>query len=163
MENASKALLMAGGVLIAVLIIGILLYSFGSMSGYFEEQASQEEIEQLAEFNNQYEAYNRKLLRGTDVVSVLNKAINNNEKYGVNGYNEPNYLIEVEFTIKDTTGNLQDGQTYNISNYEIIKQNSDDFTELKRKIFDCTEIKYDKTTGRVNYILFTERKQNNGI
>ena len=78
MENASKALLMAGGILIAVLIIGVLIYSFGTMSGYFSAEQDIEAAQQLKIFNDQYESYNRKLLRGTDVISVMNKAININ-------------------------------------------------------------------------------------
>jgi hypothetical protein len=160
MENASKALLIAGGVLIAILIIAMLVYSFGSISGYFEEKNSKEEIDQLTAFNAQYEAYNRKLLRGTDVVSVLNKAISNNEKYE---YKEYNYIIGVEFIIKETAGNWKAGKAYNITDYETMKQNENDFTELKRKIFDCTEVEYNEVTGRIDYILFTERKTETGI
>lgn len=160
MENASKALLMAGGILIALLIIAVLVYTFGTMSNFFKEQQTEEEIEQLTAFNNQYEAYNRKLLRGTDVVSVINKAISNNEKYGPNGYNETNYLIQVEFQITDTMGNLESGKTYGIEQFNTIKRNEEDFKQLKEKIFDCKEVRYHATTGRVNYILFVERKQN---
>ncbi|MBO5478576.1 MAG: hypothetical protein J6A04_02520 [Clostridia bacterium] len=158
MENASKALLMAGGVLIALLIIGLLIYSFGTMSGYFETENTKEQAEQLKAFNDQYEAYNRKLLRGTDVVSVINKVIDNNEKYGINGYNEPNYIIQVEFELIDSVGNLEAGRIYNISNYSEMKKNQEDFTDFKRRIFNCKEIKYNKSTGRVNYISFIERK-----
>lgn len=158
MENASKALLIAGGILIALLIIALLVYSFGSMSGYFSSEETKEEAEQLEAFNRQYEAYQRKLLRGTDVVSVINKVLDNNDKYGPNGYNEPNYIIEVKIEINETVGNLVAGNTYSIAEYIRMKQDKSNFDDFKRKIFDCKEIKYSSTTGRVNYISFTERK-----
>lgn len=158
MENASKALLIAGGILIALLIIALLVYSFGSMSGYFSSEETKEEAEQLEAFNKQYEAYQRKLLRGTDVVSVINKVLDNNDKYGPDGYNEPNYIIEVKIEINETVGNLVAGNTYSIAEYIRMKQDKSNFDDFKRKIFDCKEIKYHSTTGRVNYISFTERK-----
>ena len=101
MENASKALIIAGGILIAVLLLGVLMYSFANSSEFFNQEQANKQTEQLTTFNNQYEAYNRKLLRGTDVISVINKMIDNNNKYGVHGDNEPNYLMNVEFEMKE--------------------------------------------------------------
>ena len=170
MENASKALIMAGGILIAVLLIGVLMYSFSTTNEFYSTEQQTEEAQQLAAFNNQFEAYNRKLLRGTDVVSVINKAIDNNTKYGVYGYNEPNYLMNVEFEMKEaivytkagTAGrNFKVGERYNISSFNSIKNNEDAFTDFKRRIFDCESVGYNTTTGRVNYMLFVERKMTN--
>lgn len=82
MENASKALIIAGGILISILILSVLVYSFGNISQYFSSEEKVQQTEQLTTFNNQYESYNKKLLRGTDVISVINKAKDNNTKYG---------------------------------------------------------------------------------
>ena len=81
MENASKALLMAGGVLIAVLIISLFIYMLTSSSSMFQTEADVEKIKEIEEYNKQYESYNRKLLRGTDLISLMNKVISNNAKY----------------------------------------------------------------------------------
>lgn len=168
MENASKALLMAGAVLIALLIIAVLLYTFGNMSEYFNTEDNLEKTEQLTAFNKQYEAYNRKLLRGTDVISVINKAIDNNKKYGSSGSNELDFLVNIEFEMKEslvytkegTSSNVsfKVGQKYNIASFSSIKQNKEAFDDFKRRIFDCQQVDYHKTTGRVNYIYFIERK-----
>ena len=40
-----------------------------------------EDVEQLAKFNLEYEIYDKKGMYGVDVISCLNKAISNNEKY----------------------------------------------------------------------------------
>ncbi len=174
MENASKALLMAGGILIALLIIALLVYSFGSMNSYFTEDEKEQEAEQLEVFNKQYEAYHKKLLRGTEVISVVNKVLDNNKKYEKT---EPNYMMTVEFEMKEgfvykkdnATGKNEKvdnvtfkvGQTYNQNSINEIKQSTDAFNDFKRRIFDCVEVKYHKTTGRVNYMKFIERKMNN--
>lgn len=172
MENASKALLMAGGILIALLILVLLVYSFGTMSGFFNSEEKKEEAEQLKLFNDQYEAYNRKLLRGTDIVSVMNKVLSNNKKYGPDGYDEPNYMMNMEFVMVEElayeeNGNAEeffktgDNNPYNLENFTEIKNDSEAFTDFKRRIFDCVEVKYNKETGRVNYMKFKERKLDN--
>lgn len=161
MENASKALLIAGGILIAVILIAILVYSFGSMNGYFNEEQIQEKAEQLTAFNQQFESYHRNLLRGSDVVSVLNKVIDHNKKYE----DVENYEMKAEFEMKEPvvygSVNLKVGQVYNQNTINEIKQTKDAFDDFKRRIFDCTEIKYNQKTGRVNYIKFVERKVDN--
>ena len=44
MENASKALLMAGGILIALLIIGALLLMFNQISTYKQSESSNQKV-----------------------------------------------------------------------------------------------------------------------
>ena len=54
MENASKALIMAGGVLIGILIISLAVYlfaDFGSTSAQINAQNSQK---QITEFNSKF-------------------------------------------------------------------------------------------------------------
>ena len=96
MENATKALVMAGSVLIAVIIIA-LLYSFLST---LSANAEQEDLKLLAEqtekFNKEYEAFERKLMRGTDLITLINKAIANNKKYDDQ---DKIYDIDVKFTL----------------------------------------------------------------
>ena len=55
MENASKALIMAGGVLIALLIIGSLLLMFNNLSSYQDTNIKETRTAQIIEFNNQFE------------------------------------------------------------------------------------------------------------
>lgn len=110
MENASKALVMAGGVLIAIMVIATLLYAFNTFSILPESEDQSEAVKQLAEFNQQYESYNRDALYGTDLISVLNKAIDNNERYGVK-YGDDMY-INIRFKIK--TDYIEDGRTSNL-------------------------------------------------
>lgn len=165
MENASKALIMAGEILIAMLIITLLVWGFGNITNLQEQEQNGEKVEQLAVFNKEYESYNRKLLRGVDVISVMNRAINNNNKYE----NDTYYVINIQFKMNEEMVFKKDGQTtstikfdtnkiYNIDDFNIIKSNNDAFTDFKRRIFDCKEIKYNETSGRINYMMFEERK-----
>ena len=97
MENASKALVMAGAVLIGIMVIATLLYAASTWGLLPQRKDDMEAAKQLAEFNQQFESYYRDSLYGTDLVSVLNKAIDNNKKYSVN-YGEQMY-INIIFTI----------------------------------------------------------------
>ena len=85
MENASKALLMAGGVLIALMIIGALLLMFNSLSSYQETNTQTSREAQIIEFNNQYETYNRNDVRGSDLYSLLNNVIDYNRRKSIEG------------------------------------------------------------------------------
>lgn len=98
MENASRALLMAGGMLMAIVVISILVITFRNTSQI--EQANQEaqEVEEIRMFNERFASYQKSAMYGTDVISVLNMAISNNRKYDVNPGED--YYVDVIFTLK---------------------------------------------------------------
>ena len=81
MENASKALEIAAGVMLGVLIMSLIAYFFTSISSWPEQEDNKKELEQTAKFNLEYEVYDKKGMYGADVISCLSKAVNNNEKY----------------------------------------------------------------------------------
>lgn len=65
MENASKALLIAAGVLIAILLLTLFSYLFGRMAESSSKFYSMMEEHEIAEFNQQFLNYKG---RGVDVV-----------------------------------------------------------------------------------------------
>ena len=97
MENASKALTMAAGVLIAVLIIVLIYVLLNNLSDLSKQDEQQLQAKQTAAFNKEYESYDKKLMRGTELITLINKAIANNEKYD----NEHEiYDVNIVFTLK---------------------------------------------------------------
>ena len=80
MENASKALIMAASVLIALMIIGALILMFNNLTNYQSTKTVSNREAQVIEFNNQYETYNRKNVRGSDLLSLLNRATDYNKR-----------------------------------------------------------------------------------
>lgn len=105
MENATKALLIASGTLMGVMLIALMMYFFRSLSPFEETRQKTEETDQITAFNEEYTAYEKKLMYGVDLISVLNKAKSNNEKYvagtHVTGFTYGNeYLVNIEFTLK---------------------------------------------------------------
>lgn len=183
MENVSKALYISGGVLIAIVIIAALVLMWSDASGIFSTQDDIKKSEQIKAFNTEYEAFNKKLLRGSEIVSVINKAESNNRNYAkTNNISGPitqeqmedsGYYINIEFEMKEaiiykkeegkgsaTNKKFEIGKTYSMQDFFSMKKDSDAFTDFKRRVFDCEKTEYNSTTGRINYMKFVERKMN---
>lgn len=96
MENASKALLMAAGVLIAIMTAGLLVIMFNNMSDAQKENIQVAREAQVIEFNNQFETYLRDNIRGSDMISLMNKVADYNARKGDNSdekYQQMNITI----------------------------------------------------------------------
>lgn len=72
MENAAKALIIAGGVLIGIIIASIFTYEMMHMSENARVYHEQLELTQITEFNSQFQKYAGKELRAQDVVTIYN-------------------------------------------------------------------------------------------
>lgn len=94
MENASKALEMAAGVLIALLVLslGVLLYNRVTQLKKTEEDTKAET--QAADFNKQFEVYNKNGLYGSELLSLANLAIDYNTREASKGYKELNVVVK---------------------------------------------------------------------
>lgn len=78
MENVSKALLIAGGMLLVVLLLTILVIGYNRISSYYESKHELITVEQLDKFNKQFENYSGKAIRGNELISLMNKIIDYN-------------------------------------------------------------------------------------
>ena len=111
MENVSDALKIAAGVLFAMLIIFVVVFVWRKMGDSQNALDDPKKILSKAEFNETFLAYRKNLMYGTDVLSCLNKAQNNNQKYVYNNYygtdtesigadSRNEFLIDVEVKLK---------------------------------------------------------------
>ena len=96
MENAAKALLIAGGILIAIMILTVLVYAITTKNRIEKAEYEKVQLEKIAKFNSEFEAYNKERLYGIDVISVINKAIAHNKKMQATK-TEDKYFINVVF------------------------------------------------------------------
>lgn len=114
MENASKALAMAGGLLLAIIIIAVLMYVVQNTASLKKAEEDKEIAEQITKFNMEYESYEKTLLRGTELVTLINKAIANNKKYEDS---DKVYDIDIHFKlktpIKETIVTVEEGKKKN--------------------------------------------------
>lgn len=98
MENASKALLIAAGIFFAVLILSLLVGFYNEISSYYSQKHEATMIEQTTKFNAKFENYHRNNIRGSDLISLMNRIIDYNatESY----FEETNYeRIRVKITL----------------------------------------------------------------
>lgn len=136
MENASKALLIAGGVLIALIILTSFIVMYGRIANLQEEQEEQIKLEQIAEFNAKYEAYNKRIMYGADVITLMNKVQDNNAKSSTD-----DYKISLVVTLLDDT---------EVSDVNIL------INDYQLSIFSCKKISYNNL-GRVSKIEITQK------
>ena len=110
MENTSYALYIAAGTLIAVVILSLVVFRWRQLGSLEKSKDEAVLVKNMADFNKEFEAYNKGLMYGTDVLSCLNKAQNNNQKYVYNNYygtdqatigseDRAEYFIDVEIKL----------------------------------------------------------------
>lgn len=108
--------------------------------------------------NYKYEQYLGKKIYGTDVTSVINWAIDNNEKHEIPKdekgmyINDNKYCIKVELNMITVEKTFQMEQLYSAGMTEFVKL----FNVL---VFECTSIEYHEKTGRVSKIVFTQLEE----
>lgn len=171
MENASKALLMAGGILLAILILSAFVFMFSSAKNFSASQEAKTLEEQIRAFNSEYEAYNKTVMYGTDVITVINKSIDYNQRKGESGF-----VINIKLNLDEAYSISKNGKKINnfstlgTKKYELLKNetilknffvtDSDELKKFKTSIFKCAGITYDKT-GRINSMTFEYRADKN--
>lgn len=77
MENASKALLMAAGILIGLLILALMVTLFASSKSLFDGYDATKESEAIQQFNVNFTKYVGQNLTIHDAITIYNFAIEN--------------------------------------------------------------------------------------
>lgn len=170
MENSAKFLYMAGGILIAVMIMSVGAYMFytgAKMTSQYDIKLSDEELQA---YNAEFEKYatDEYVWLANDIVTVINKIYDINKKVTEEGrsdfiklnvYKGPvgvlEYYIDKETAMKKIN---KKGESKPYDLYEFIKSNTnieyknDDKIEYYSNKFSCS-IKY-KDNGKVDVINF---------
>ncbi|MBQ3145316.1 MAG: hypothetical protein IJB90_01860 [Clostridia bacterium] len=132
MENASQALLIAGTILIALIVLSIGVYLASNSSKVGESYEQTQEIAELTRFNSKFIVYaEREDITAQEVVSISNFVRNYNNE------NDPDINF---FPV------IADG-------VEFIKQNSTN-QDGSVKYFVCREENIRYTNGKVSSITF---------
>lgn len=120
MENAAKALLIAGGILFAILILSLIVYVSNATTRMAEAQEQKKLVEELEAFNKSYEAYNKRRMYGADVITVVKKAIDYNKSLSDT---QKDKAINITITVEDNfETTVQEVTTYK-KNGEVKKGN----------------------------------------
>ncbi len=158
MENASKALIMAGGIFIAILVITLLVFFYNNIVTVQNADEQAEIIEQSAEFNKQYDVYNRNNLYGSEVLSLANKMEDYNRKEAAEkGYPE----MEMEVTINDNVGTYFTRGTYSAQQLQNTLANLQAKEEEYANVSYCGRRISDLSTMRTNELQQLFKDNNN--
>ena len=108
---------------------------------------------QISNFNREFEEYNKEDIPGVDITTLINKAISNNEKYGVQKDENGLYINDGKNSIQIYITMIINGQTYPMEN--INKLGMDSFTSYFGVIkFKCTNISYHEETSKIASMTF---------
>ena len=131
MENASKALLIAGAILIAILLIAIGMKVFNSASGVVNSAGSNMSSQEKTMFNKQWDQYSGK--QSGSVLKQLVTDVNANNA----GDNE-----KITFTVDTKEPTADDFKIVGPANYNV------DITDTDGNgLYDTIAATIDSTTG----------------
>ena len=137
-----------------VLIILTIVFVIVAIIGYkvYEYKVTQNDV---ANNNKTYNNFYEKEVLGTDVATLINKAMDNNKKNSVEKSEDGYYIdnntnsvnIDIKFKDLDTPISME-----KIDKLDSIRfvQNFGGFS------FKCTKIEYHKKTGNVKYMYFEQ-------
>lgn len=105
--------------------------------------------------NLEFEKYLNEEVYGTDLATIINRAVDNNQKNEVEKNNKGIYInndinsisIDIKITDNDTIYKMETFYNKGIQNF------INNFGSIK---FKCLDIKYHKSTNKVKYLLFEQ-------
>ncbi len=140
MENATKALTIAGGVLIAVMLAVLVTYVFTHWGNSQKMQQEEIDIQRTNDFNKSYLSY-EKVLYGSELLGLANKISDYNDSDDVNysGYGKMGLSIKI-VELSGSTDNLFSRGTYNLnsinSKIQDVLDETTNSSDFKGKVSD---------------------------
>lgn len=179
MENASKALIIVGSVLIALIVTSVFVWGWSNIAKYNQEKEKIDKVKQIAQKNKEFVSYNKKVLRGYELVSLANLTEDTNARYEEEaGFKKVQMYVKF---LKDTTvvNSIEESKRNRLINNYIdlsefmtnyydyaLAHGEKDFGKIfKESYFQCDNIIYngeeegDKGTALVQKMYFSQIKK----
>ena len=163
MENAAKALQIAGGVLLSIMILGIIVFAYNNWKSLGQNEHQLEVEAQAVDFNKQFDMYMKNGVYGTEILSLANKINNYNaensdtDKHFSSSESQKGYsTITLQIKIKklDNAQYFNENNNHNYSSVEIGTK----YYNLIGDIATTGSTKYTCTSGNDKYAIGTELK-----
>lgn len=144
--------------IVAVAIIVLLIIVVMQINSLQTQQ------KQAIQFNKQYEEYKNKYLYGIDILTVINKAADNNEKYSIPKDENKMYIeddensIKIELNLISSVNEKTGEKQYVTHQMERLQQVGLEgfITNFNLTTFECENIEYHTKTGKVSKIIFKQ-------
>ncbi len=125
MENASKALLIAGAILIAILLIAIGMYIYNGSKGTFDSAVGKMSQQEKDIYNADFTPYIGDNIRGSQIRAMIDRVISSNQSntnqpgkfIGINVNNLTNYTESAQLAAACNLCDIYSG-TANAANDE---------------------------------------------
>lgn len=131
--------------IIIVIIVGISYIYLNYKANYYKAKKE----------NNQFESYYNQEFYGAEVVTIINKAIDNNLTNGLKRDNKGKFIKNNTNSIKIDIKMLDNDTTYDMET--LYAGGMDKFVQYYNEIkFKCTKIEYHQKTKYVSYMYFEE-------
>jgi len=109
----------------------------------------------IKEENSEYEHYLGKTIYGTELTTIINRAINQNENNNIPKNEKGHYIENKENSIKISIKMITKEKIYQME--EIFNNDITRFVQNFNLIkFKCTNIEYHKNTGKISKITFEQ-------
>ena len=135
--------------IIFIVFLCIILFLFAILRNV---QAQDREVKK---FNIEYEQYIDKEIYGTEIATIINKAVNNNEKYEIEKDQDGFYIDDNMYTIKVEIYISVNDTTYQMET--IYNHRTEQFVQnFNSELFKAENVEYHGKTGRIAKILFKQ-------
>ena len=152
MENAVKALYMAAGVLIGIMILSLAVVLFSGLQGYMEETNKQIMFNEVTRFNAKYTKYVDTELTIQDIITVAGEAYENNKSYNIdpNAWNESSNSLYIAIYLENN-GRIDQKMGENGEMIELLGNNNASVQKYK-----CanSDVEYSENTGKIFKMTF---------
>ncbi len=135
------------------IILGIFLIIVAILAGIYFNTLKFTIIAQKN--NKEYEQYTKNSILGSDLMTLINKASNQNDKNGIEKDEKKYYIENDTNSIKIEVKFLESDKTFNMETISVL--GADKFIKNYSKMtFKCTKIEYHKKTNNIKYMLFEQ-------
>lgn len=133
-------------IILILLIIIFLIVAFAVVQNIQKER-------EIANYNKQYEQYTEKQIYGTDLATLINKAVNDNEKNNVEKDENEYYIQNETDSVKIYVKLQEEGENFPME--RIFKLGITEFVKnFNIESFKCTQINYHEQTKKISEIYF---------
>lgn len=116
----------------------------------------EQQSNKIKKYNLEYEQYTNKQVYGTDIATLISKAIKQNEKNQIPKDKKGHYIQNEENSIEIALKMITVNKTYPME--EIYNNQITEFVKNFNTIrFKCVELEYHSKTGKVSRMVFEEQ------
>lgn len=135
--------------IVIIIIVGISYMYLNYKSSYYTAQKE----------NKQFESYKNQEIYGSELATIINKAVDNNEKNDVQKDDKGKYINNDSNSIQINIKMLDDDNKIYVME-TLYSGGMDKFVQYYSEIkFKCTKLEYHQATNKVKYMLFEQITQ----